>query len=110
VHLSFYDFAEMIDMRPAPGSEFIHSMSEPFTDEDLGYEVMRNWIDHFKLRFHQLHASGHASRDALSAMIGAVKPRNVIPIHTEHPELFERISRGIPIKPPHVSSPMKIGR
>src|SRR5208283_2810716 len=33
--LDFYQFAELIDIKPKAGSHFIHSMSEPFSEEDI---------------------------------------------------------------------------
>jgi len=48
--LDFYQFAELIDIKPSPGSQFIHSMSEPFSEEDIEDQVMHNWLDHFKMR------------------------------------------------------------
>ena len=45
--LDFYQFAELIDIKPSPGSHFIHSMSEPFSEEDIEDQVMHNWLDHF---------------------------------------------------------------
>lgn len=89
--LSFNQFTELIDIKPLPGSIFIHSMSEPFSEEDIEAKVTKNWIDHFKLKFHQLHASGHASRQEIIDMIEYIKPKNVVPIHTEHPELFKKL-------------------
>ena len=60
--LDFFQFGELIDIRPQRGSPFIHSMSEPFSEEDIEDEVMHNWLDHFGMQFHQLHASGHLNR------------------------------------------------
>ena len=60
--LDFFQFAELIDIKPKVGSEFIHSMSEPFSEEDIEDTVMHNWLNHFKLSFHQVHASGHMSK------------------------------------------------
>jgi len=88
--LDFYQFAELIDVRPSPGSHFIHSMSEPYSEEDLQDQVMRNWLDHFRMRFHQLHASGHLSRQQLTSLIGTIKPKKIFPIHTENQQLFKK--------------------
>jgi len=33
--LDFYQFAQLIDIRPERGSPFIHSKSEPFSQEDI---------------------------------------------------------------------------
>ncbi len=52
MNLDFYQFTELIDIRPDRGSLFIPSMSEPFSEEDLEDEVMHSWLDHFDLSFH----------------------------------------------------------
>jgi len=81
-------FPELIDLRPPKGTPFLHSMSEPFSEDDVDDRVMRNWLDHFGLSFHQMHASGHASGPELLEIVRSVAPTNLYPIHTEHPEAF----------------------
>jgi len=88
--LDLAHFPELIDLRPPRGSPFIHSMSEPFSEDDVDDRVMHNWLDHFGLTFHQMHASGHASGVELLELIRATGARRVYPIHTEHPEAFEK--------------------
>jgi ribonuclease J len=90
VSLDFTVFTELIDIRPAPGSHFIYSMSEPFSEEDLEDTVMHNWLDHFGLRYHQLHASGHMSRPELVEAVERIGPGKLFPVHTESPHLFAR--------------------
>jgi ribonuclease J len=92
--LDFYQFAELIDIRPKQGSQFIHSMSEPFSEENIEDWVMHNWLDHFGIRFHQLHASGHIDRQQLTDFIKSVKPKTLFPVHTENPQLFKTIMDG----------------
>jgi hypothetical protein len=99
--LNFYQFAELIDIKPDANSHFIHSMSEPFSEEDIEDEVMHNWLNHFDMNFYQLHASGHMNREQLVERINIIKPKKVFPIHTENPNLFsktcpnvQRIKRG----------------
>lgn len=87
--LDFYQFAELIDIKPNAGSEFIHSMSEPFSEEDIEDEIMHNWIDHFQMHFHQLHASGHLDKDRLIDLVNCVKPKRIFPVHTENQHLFK---------------------
>jgi ribonuclease J len=95
--LDFYQFAELIDIQPAAGSHFIHSMSEPFSEEDIEDDVMHNWLDHFKIHFHQLHASGHLDRTQLAALIRQIKPKKIFPVHTENPQLFKKMSSNVQI-------------
>jgi ribonuclease J len=92
--LDFYQFAELIDIRPHPASHFIHSMSEPYSEEDIEDAVMHNWLKHFKIKFHQLHASGHMNRDQLTDLINQIKPKQVFPIHTENQQLFKKINKN----------------
>ncbi|MCW4040458.1 MAG: hypothetical protein NWE83_06875 [Candidatus Bathyarchaeota archaeon] len=89
--LGFNQFGELIDIQPQRGSPFIHSMSEPFSEEDIEDQVMRNWLQHFGITFHQLHASGHLTRQELTAMITQIRPDRVFPIHTEQPHLFQTL-------------------
>lgn len=87
--LDLLQFAELIDLRPPAGTPFVRSMSEPFSEEDVDEEVFQNWLRHFDLRLHQLHASGHCSSAELLDACRTVGATNVFPIHTEHPEGFD---------------------
>ena len=87
--LDFFQFGELIDIKPEPGSHFIHSMSEPFSEEDIENQVMHNWLDHFKLQFHQVHASGHMSKEQLVEMVKEINPKTAFAVHTENQKLFK---------------------
>ncbi len=93
--LDLVHFPELIDLRPPKGSPFIHSMSEPFSEDDINDRVMHNWLDHFGLVFHQMHASGHASASELFEIVRSVRPSVVYPVHTEHPEAFVEAVSGV---------------
>ena len=95
--LDFYQFTDLIDIKSDPGSHFIHSMSEPYSEEDIEDEVMHNWLNHFKISFHQLHASGHLNRQQLIELIDTIKPRRVFPIHTENQYLFKKNCNNVQI-------------
>jgi len=88
--LGFYYFTELIDLRPKPGSPFIYSMSEPFDEGNIEDQVLHNWLDHFGLRYHQLHASGHMSKKEIKETIFRINPKTVYPVHTENPSLFSK--------------------
>jgi len=93
--LDFYQFAELIDIKPPRGSHFIHSMSEPFSEEDIEDEVLHNWLDHFGMQFHQLHASGHMNKKQLEEFVEHIKPKHVFPIHTENQHLFKEKCKNV---------------
>jgi len=90
------DFTELIDVRPDPGGHYIYSMSEPFSEhEAVDEEIQRNWLRHFAMEFHQIHASGHAPPEDISKIIDRIKPRILVPIHTECPDKFmELVKKG----------------
>jgi len=100
-------FAELIDIRPPAGSPFIHSMSEPFSEDDVDDRVFHRWLDHFGLAFHQMHASGHCSALELQEIVGSVSAKTVYPIHTVHPEAI-RGGRGKAV-PPEKGKPYPLG-
>ena len=86
--LDLTSFAELIDIKPE-GGDFIHSMSEPFSEEDIEADITQNWLEHFGLTFHQIHASGHCPSCDLKDIIDVVRPKKLFPIHTEEPEYFK---------------------
>jgi ribonuclease J len=80
-------FTELIDIRPDPGGYYIYSMSEPHSElEAVDEEIQRNWLNHFQLNYSQIHASGHAPPKDLDMIINKIRPKTLIPIHTEHPD------------------------
>jgi ribonuclease J len=106
--LDLMHFPELIDLRPPKGVPFIHSMSEPFSEDDVDDRVMHNWLDHFGLEFHQMHASGHASASELLEIVRSVRPRTVYPVHTEHPEAFR--AAGPNVRLPELGVPYPLRR
>ncbi len=103
-------FTELIDLRPEAGSPFIHSMSEPFTEDDVDAKVMHRWLEHFGLKFRQMHASGHASGPELLELVRASGARAVYPIHTEHPEAFEAAGSSVRLPELNATYPLVGGR
>lgn len=92
VVLNFYYFNMLVDLKPYNGT-YVHSLSEPFNEEmEISYERMHNWLKHFDTRFVQSHCSGHINGSDLYELIETVKPKIVFPIHTEHPEMFKKLS------------------
>jgi ribonuclease J len=106
-HTDFMQLTELIDVQPEQGSLFIRSKSEPFEEGDVQEEVLKNWIDWFKLDFHQVHASGHASMSEVFSAVKQIAPGLLIPVHTEHPELFSRCGRSLkcPVAGERISLP-----
>ncbi|HDP36852.1 MAG TPA: hypothetical protein ENN27_03140 [Candidatus Atribacteria bacterium] len=49
---------------------------------------MRRFIQKKKMKFYQVHTSGHAEIDSLKKVVRKLKPEKIIPIHTFHPDKY----------------------
>jgi len=88
------DIIDLADVKPPPRSPFILSTSEPHSEEqELEMDKINNWVNLLGLSFHHVHSSGHANSMDLFKIIEAIGPRKIVPVHTERPELFERLVR-----------------
>ena len=88
VSMSQWEINQLIDIQPE-GALWIKSSCEPFSEEmELDEERKQNWLQHFGIEEHHAHASGHASGDEIREMIRQIRPEELIPIHTVHPEMF----------------------
>lgn len=90
VSMNLWEINQLIDIKPKDAI-WIKSACEPFSDEmEIDEERKNNWLDHFNIKKYSAHASGHASGDEIKDMIKKINPKILIPIHTEHPELFPK--------------------
>ncbi len=90
VNLEHWKLAELLDIKPVTGSPFIHSKIECFDAETVEEaRVTDAWLQYFGMPRYQVHASGHLSQAQVREVIGRIKPRVIIPMHTEAQEEFE---------------------
>jgi len=88
VSTNLWEINQLIDIQPK-NAIWIKSSCEPFSDDmKLDEERKRHWLEHFGIKEYDAHASGHASGPEIKQMIKEINPKNLIPIHTEHPEMF----------------------
>lgn len=94
--MGFYSFTSLIDMKPNPGAIYIHSSSEPYNEgQVISQDRADAWIEHFGMNRVQSHCSGHArGRDLLEAVLD-INARSIFPVHTEHPEAYNKVSKNI---------------
>jgi len=94
LHLEAWNFPELIDIKPDRGGTYIHAATEAFNEEGEKEETLiRNWVEHVGFRYAQLHASGHAPEREVGELVRGISAKKVVPIHTEHPELFGQFNR-----------------
>lgn len=63
------------------GGNFIYSMWEGYLQKKDTAKFCDFFTDH-NFTIHKIHTSGHADTDTLKQMADAIKPKNIIPIHT----------------------------
>jgi len=51
-------------------------------------QKMMIFIKKKKMKFYQVHTSGHAEIDTLKKVVKKLKPGKIIPIHTFHPDKY----------------------
>jgi len=80
-------FEDLIKRLDSDQVTLIYSMWEGYIEKNK-----KNWesvLNNERVAFHKIHSSGHAVVEDLKTMIDAVKPKTIIPIHTECREWFD---------------------
>jgi len=96
--IGFYSFTSLIDMKPRPGAVYIHSASEPYSEEqEISEERAENWIQHFGMNKYQCHCSGHANAGDLFEAVKTINAKTLFPVHTEHPDAYRKVSKNMTI-------------
>ncbi len=93
----FFELKELIDIKPEAGSTYIRSVCEPFDLEmELDLKKVDNWLTHFGLfPYTQIHASGHLNYDDIRDMVDSIQPQALIPVHTQHAEVFQTLHDNV---------------
>ena len=95
---SFWHFGALIDVKPALGALYIHSLSEPWNDEGISDQNrIYLWLDHFGLNRIQSHCSGHSKGQDLLDIVTEIDSDMLFPIHTVHPESYKKVTDKITI-------------
>ncbi|MDV3277378.1 MAG: MBL fold metallo-hydrolase [Nitrososphaerales archaeon] len=108
LHLETWNLPEVIDIKPERGGVYVHSSTEAFNEEgEREEDLVKNWVDHLGFSYHQIHASGHAPMTGVKELVVEIGARKVVPIHTEHPEMF-RGFRGGRVELPVLGKPLAV--
>ncbi len=84
-------FLYEIPLGVEPHIDFVMSRSEPFSEESaLSMDRLMNWLLIYGVqRYYRIHVSGHLSPGQIADVLDRINPGIVVPIHTEHPDLFD---------------------
>ncbi|MEM5772895.1 MAG: MBL fold metallo-hydrolase [Candidatus Aenigmatarchaeota archaeon] len=109
LYMEFFDLTELLDIKPARESLFIHSLTEPFNEEmALDFNRMLNWLKKFEIPLKHAHASGHANAIQLKKIAEGILPKKIFPVHTERPELFGKLTKKVKIIKPEIGKEIEI--
>jgi ribonuclease J len=94
------DLERMGDLR---GSVLIYSLWEGYR-EDKNTKNFLDKVESLGITIQSLHTSGHATIPTLQELVDALRPKNLIPIHTEHPGEYgqfgvdvQAVEDGVPV-------------
>ena len=94
LQLGFGSLPLLIDLKPPPGSVYIHTGGAPMGAFDPAYAVLQAWLARFRLEYRLLTSSGHSRPDDIVRMVERVAPKVVLPVHSAAPEAL--VLPGIP--------------
>ena len=72
------------------GGNFIYSMWEGYLQKPTTKKFV-DYLRNRKFKVHKIHTSGHADTKTLKKMVEAIKPKNIVPIHTFEGYKYENI-------------------
>jgi len=55
-------------------------------------ERLVKWLDYYGMPLYHIHVSGHIMPQQLRGLVSKIGAKRVVPIHTEHPELFVKFA------------------
>ncbi len=107
---SFGSISTIQKIKPPESGIYLLSASEPFNEEsEISFDKLLNWLALSGLAMYSAHCSGHIHPLQLCQTLEEMQPKQVVPIHTESPQLFQKFmkSTGIPIQIPKKAIPLK---
>lgn len=88
--MSYWSMTDLFDLFPdrsAAKGLYIHSQTQPFNDDlELVMFKLKRWTTAFNLVGPKFtHVSGHADEATLQAVLELLKPKVMVPVHSEAP-------------------------
>ncbi len=78
---------------------FISSSIDPYAEEFFdNTNTIRRKLEPYGIPAYRVHASGHSTPHDIINFIDEIKPKVLIPIHTEHPKFFQKLFQNSDIQ------------
>ena len=72
---------DLENIKGIDGGNLIYSMWEGYLQKS-GTKKLLDYLTNRNFTLHKIHTSGHADTQTLKQMVEAIKPKNIVPIHT----------------------------
>jgi ribonuclease J len=72
------------------GSTLIYSLWEGYIKDKEKEKGFWDFVYEHSLKVKHIHTSGHATMEQLQRLADALKPKRIIPVHTQRPEMFKQ--------------------
>lgn len=96
-------------MEGIDGATVVWSQWEGYLKDDTAnMNKFIKFIQQRDMKLKTIHTSGHATIDTMKNLIAALKPKIIIPIHTNHPERYAEIFSKITIADVRDGVPVEI--
>jgi len=66
-------------------------------EQELSLGRIDAWLEHFGMGKFQSHCSGHARGSDLLDAVSEIGAKTLYPVHTEYPELYQKVSKNMVI-------------
>ena len=91
-----WDRPRLLDLAAGPGDVYLHLNGYPHGPADPGWPVLETWTKELGISFVPISSHGHALPADLQWLVEAVRPKVVVPVHTNAPESFPPVS--VPVR------------
>lgn len=91
-----WDRPRLLDMAAGPGDVYAYLNGYPHGPADPGWQVLETWIKELGITFEGFSSHGHALPADLQWLVETVRPKMVVPVHTNSPEAFPATS--VPVR------------
>jgi ribonuclease J len=91
-----WDRPRLLDMAAGPADVYAYLNGYPHGPADPGWQVLETWTKELGIEFESFSSHGHALPGDLQWLVETVRPRMVVPVHTNSPDSFP--STVVPVR------------
>lgn len=90
-----WDRPRMLDLAAGPGDIYVYMNGYPHGPADPGWPVLETWLRELAVEFHAFSSHGHALPADLQWLVEAIRPKVVVPVHTNAPDYLPALSAPV---------------